>query len=140
MATNTTAVGVAVRPRAAAGPWREAFGRLARNRLALVGLVLVGLFFFLGIFGPLIAPYPYDENHISAIQANGNRPLPPFSPGFLLGTDQLGRDLLSRLLDGARISVSVAIVVQIVIILIGVPIGALAGWFGNRTDNLLMRL
>ena len=62
------------------------------------------------------------------------------SPNHLLGTDQLGRDLLSRLLDGARISVSVAFVVQIVILLIGVPIGALAGWFGGRLDNVLMRL
>jgi oligopeptide transport system permease protein len=57
----------------------------------------------------------------------------------VLGTDQLGRDLLSRLLDGARISVSVAFVVQLVILLIGVPIGALAGWFGGRLDNFLMR-
>jgi oligopeptide transport system permease protein len=57
----------------------------------------------------------------------------------VLGTDQLGRDLLSRLLDGARISVSVAFVVQLVILLIGVPIGALAGWFGGRLDNVLMR-
>ena len=64
----------------------------------------------------------------------------PDPPGHLLGTDQLGRDLLSRLLDGARISVTVAFVVQIVIITIGVPIGALAGWFGGRLDNLLMRI
>src|SRR6185436_8654797 len=127
------------RPRAAAGPWREAFGRLLRNRLAILGLVLVLLFLFFGIFGPYLAPYPYQDQDLKAIFANGNRPLPPFSPNHLLGTDQLGRDLLSRLLDGARISVSVAFVVQIVIILIGVPIGALAGWFGGRTDNFLMR-
>ena len=59
--------------------------------------------------------------------------------GHILGTDQIGRDLLSRLLDGARISMTVAIVVQIVVLTIGVPIGALAGWFGGRMDNLLMR-
>ena len=64
---------------------------------------------------------------------------PPLSPNHMLGTDQLGRDLLSRLLDGARISVTVAFVVQIVIIFIGVPVGALAGWFGGRADNVLMR-
>ena len=73
---------------------------------------------------------------LKAVFANGNRPLPPLSPNHILGTDQLGRDLLSRLLDGARISVTVAFVVQVVIILIGVPVGAIAGWFGGRTDNV----
>jgi oligopeptide transport system permease protein len=141
MATNTTAVqGQLAQPRAAAGPWREAMGRLLRNRLAIVGLVLVLLFLFFGIFGPMLAPYPYQAQDLKAVQANANRPLPPFSPGHLLGTDALGRDMLSRLLDGARISVTVAFVVQIVIILIGVPVGAIAGWFGARTDNFLMRI
>ena len=141
MATNTTVVGTRVaKPKAATGPWREAFGRLVRNKLAVVGLVLVILLLFCGIFGPLIAPWPYQVQDLPAVFANGNRPLPPLSPNHILGTDQLGRDLLSRLLDGARISVTVAFVVQAVIILIGVPIGALAGWFGGRTDNALMRL
>ena len=137
---TTTTAGRLARPRPAAGPWREAFGRLAKNRLAIVGLVLVSLFVFFGIVGPFLAPYPYQVQDLAAVHANANRPLPPFSPNHLLGTDALGRDMLSRLLDGARISVTVAFVVQIVIILIGVPVGAIAGWFGNRTDNLLMRL
>ena len=75
------------------------------------------LLLFCGIFGPLIAPWPYQQQDLKAIFANGNRPLPPLSPNHILGTDQLGRDLLSRLLDGARISVTVAFVVQAVIIL-----------------------
>ncbi|MFL5674084.1 MAG: ABC transporter permease [Chloroflexota bacterium] len=141
MATNTTAVQAKVaKPVAAPGPWREAFGRLIRNKLAVVGLVLVALLLFCGIFGPLITPWPYQHQDLAAVQANGNRPLPPFSQGHFLGTDQLGRDLLSRLLDGARISITVAFVVQFVIIFLGVPVGALAGWFGGRTDNALMRL
>ncbi|MFL5712901.1 MAG: ABC transporter permease, partial [Chloroflexota bacterium] len=141
MATNTTAVQAkAAKPVAAAGPWRDAFGRLLRNKLAVVGLILVSLLLFCGIFGPLIAPWPYQVQDLAAVQANGNRPLPPLSPGHLLGTDQLGRDLLSRLLDGARISITVAFVVQFVIICLGVPVGAIAGWFGGRTDNALMRL
>jgi len=141
MATNTTVVqGRIAKPKAAAGPWREALGRLMRNKLAVVGLVIVALFLFLGIFGPFIAPWPYQVQDLKAVFANGNRPLPPFSPNHILGTDQLGRDLLSRLLDGARISVTVALVVQAVIIMLGVPIGAIAGWFGGKTDNALMRL
>src|SRR3954447_8678141 len=141
MSTNTTVLqGKVSKPVAAAGPWREAFGRLIKTKLAIVGLILVIGLLFCGIFGPLIAPWPYQVQDLAAVQANGNRPLPPFSPGHFLGTDQLGRDLLSRLLDGARISITVAFVVQAVIIFIGVPVGALAGWFGGRTDNALMRL
>ena len=71
--------------------------------------------------------------------ANGGQPVKPGDPAHILGTDRIGRDLLSRLLDGARISFTVAIVVQLVVLGIGVPIGAMAGWFGGRADNLLMR-
>lgn len=138
MATETLR-GSLVQPRPATGLWRDAFGRLRKNRLSMVGLVMVILLFLTAIFGPYLAPYPYQEQDLLAVLANGGRPLPPLSPGHLLGTDQIGRDLLSRLLDGARISMTVAIVVQIVVLLIGVPIGAIAGWFGGRADNLLMR-
>jgi oligopeptide transport system permease protein len=138
MATQA-AQGTIARPRASTGLWREAFGRLRKNKLAMVGLVSVILLFIIAIIGPYIAPYPYTEQDLKAVVANGGRPLTPGSPGHLLGTDQIGRDLLSRLLDGARISMTVAIVVQIVVITIGVPLGAAAGWFGGRTDNFLMR-
>ena len=140
MATITRPLpGQVVKERRSAGLWSDAFGRLRKNRLALLGLFMVIFLLFLGVVGPFIAPWPYAYQDLKAVVAGGGGPLPPGSPGHLLGTDQLGRDLLSRLLDGARISVSVAIVVQIVIIGIGVPIGALAGWFSGRLDNLLMR-
>ncbi len=138
MATPTAVAGRIARPRST-GLWRDAWGRLRKNRLAVVGLFLVIGLVFVGVFGPLLAPYPYSQQDLAAVFAAGGGPLPPLSPGHVLGTDQLGRDLLSRLLDGARISVSVAFVVQIVILGIGVPIGAIAGWFGGRLDNLLMR-
>jgi oligopeptide transport system permease protein len=88
----------------------------------------------------VLAPWHYRIQDLDALRANGNRPLAPLSAGHLLGTDQLGRDLFSRLLDGAQISMSVALIVQVVVLLIGVPVGAAAGWFGGRLDNLLMRL
>jgi oligopeptide transport system permease protein len=138
MATETLRGGVA-RPRPAASLWRDAFGRLRKNKLAMVGLVLVGFVGFIAIFGSILAPYNYQDQDLAAVVANKGQPLPPLSGGHILGTDQIGRDLLSRLMDGARISMSVAIVVQIVVICIGVPIGAMAGWFGGRTDNVLMR-
>jgi oligopeptide transport system permease protein len=122
------------------GVWKDAFGRLRKNKLAIVGLVVVILLAFLAIFGPMLAPWPFYVQDQHAVLANGARPLPPFQDSnHLLGTDELGRDLLSRLLDGARISMSVALVVQMVVLLIGVPIGALAGWFGGRVETLLMR-
>jgi oligopeptide transport system permease protein len=131
--------GQVVQPRKSAGLWSDAFGRLRKNRLALVGLFLVIALVLTGILGPIIAPWPYDFQDLPAVFAAGGGPLPPLAAGHLLGTDQLGRDLFSRLLDGARISLSVAMVVQLVILFIGVPVGALAGWFGGRLDNLLMR-
>jgi oligopeptide transport system permease protein len=141
MATNVAVQGqIGVGTRQAAGLWSDALSRLLKNRLAIIGLVLVALLLFAGIFGPMLAPWPYQVQDLQAVFTNGNRPLPPLSPNHFLGTDNLGRDLFSRLLDGARISVTVAIVVQIVILLIGVPIGAVAGWFGGRVDNFLMRL
>src|SRR5688572_26569409 len=140
MATISRPVpGTLVRPRRSSGLWADAWSRLRKNRLALFGLVLVILLLLTGIFGPMLAPWPYQAQDLKAVAAAGGGPLPPGSPNHILGTDQLGRDLFSRLLDGARISVSVAIVVQIVIIAIGVPIGAIGGWFGGRLDNLLMR-
>ncbi len=140
MATQSTlAPGLAV-ARPSAGVWSDAFGRLRKNRLALVGLFIVIGLILLAIFGPIIAPYPYAQQDVQAVLANGGKPLPPGSPGHILGTDQLGRDLLSRLLDGARISMAVALVVQVVVLVIGVPVGALAGWFGARVDNILMRI
>ena len=141
MATQATTLDPGlVRARPSSGVWSDAFGRLTKNRLALLGLFLVIFMFFLAIFGPMLAPWPYDKQDVQAVLANGGEPLDVGSPGHILGTDQLGRDLLSRLLDGARISMSVAIVVQIVVLLIGVPVGALAGWIGGRLDNALMRI
>jgi oligopeptide transport system permease protein len=138
MATETLRGGVA-KPQPSASLWRDAFGRLRKNKLAMLGLILVGFVAFIAVFGTFLAPYNYQDQDLAAVVANKGQPLPPLSGGHILGTDQIGRDLLSRLMDGARISMSVAIVVQIVVICIGVPIGAMAGWFGGRTDNVLMR-
>ncbi len=146
MATRAEAVpgGLVVRRRSA-GVWRDAFGRLRKNKLAMAGLVMVVLMGLLAVFGPALAPFPYYVQDQDAVVENLFRPIHPFSPiametGHYLGTDQLGHDLLSRLLDGAQISMTVAIVVQIVVLSIGIPIGALAGWFGGRIDNFLMRV
>src|SRR5215208_5188194 len=126
--------------RKSAGIWRDAFGRLIRNRLAIIGLLVVVLFALLGLLGPSFTPWPYDAQDTAAIVDNSFKPLVPLQhPSHLLGTDALGQDIMSRLMDGAQISLSVALVVQAVVLLIGLPIGALAGWFGGRLDTYLMR-
>lgn len=138
MAVQSQAIDAKVKERPPASLWRDAFERLLKNRLAIIGGVIVILLVFLAIFGPFITPYSYKDTDTAAvIQYRG--PLNPLQGDHLLGTDNLGRDLLSRLMDGARISMTVALIVQVTVLLIGVPLGAAAGWFGGRVDNLLMR-
>src|SRR5512141_1994759 len=140
MTASTTTATPQADARRSAGIWRDAFGRLIKNRLAIVGLLFVIFLAFLAIVGPRLTPWPYDFQDTAAITANNFKPLVPFqNPAHLLGTDTLGQDILSRIMDGAAISLSVAMVVQFVVLTLGVPIGALAGWFGGRIDNALMR-
>jgi oligopeptide transport system permease protein len=103
-----------------------------------VGGIFVIFLILLAVFGPFITPFGYSETNTQLIRELRG-PANPGQGGHLFGTDILGRDLLSRIMDGARISMTVALVVQITVLLIGVPVGAIAGWFGGRVDNLLMR-
>lgn len=112
--------------------WSDAFERLRRNRAAMVALGVIVVLCLMAIFAPLIAPY--DPN---ALQPGGSNQPP--SAAFKLGTDSVGFDELSRLIYGARISLSVGIFVQVMILGIGVPIGAIAAYAGGAIDNLLMR-
>lgn len=113
--------------------WTDAFERLRRNRMALFALFVIIFLIVIAIFAPWIAPY--DPN---AIQEGGSQQLP--NAAYKLGTDGVGRDELSRIIYGSRISLSVGILVQFLIVLIGVPVGAIAAYAGGFTDNLLMRI
>jgi oligopeptide transport system permease protein len=135
---RATALEAPIAEQPAASLYRDALSRLVRNRLAIIGGVIVLLLLLVAAVGPFITPYPYDQTSTAQVR-EFRGPLNPGQGGHLLGTDQLGRDLLSRLMDGARISMVVAIIAQVTSLAIGVPIGAVAGWFGGRTDNLLMR-
>lgn len=123
----------------ARGFWIDALGRLWHNPAAIVGGAIVLVLAVIAIIGPYVIPWDYRVQDLEAVVANHGQPLPPLSPTHLLGTDRLGRDLLSRTIDGTQVSMSVALASQIVVILIGLPIGAAAGWFGGRTDTFLMR-
>ena len=114
--------------------WHDAARRFLRNRLAVLGLAIVLLFLFLAVFADLVAPFPYDKVYFDRVLRF------PFElPGHPLGTDEVGRDYLSRLIYGARTSMTVGISVQMVAFLIGVPLGSLAGYVGGRTDFIISR-
>jgi peptide/nickel transport system permease protein len=112
---------------------REFWTRLKRNRMAMTGLALVLGLFVVSIFAPWLAPY--DPNLIDLKQV-----LMPPSPSHYLGTDTLGRDVLSRIIFGARVSLKVGFVAVGLATLIGLFIGALAGYYGGWVDQGLMRL
>ena len=128
-------------PPAARGRVRDAaLRRFRAHKPAMASAAVVLGLALVAVFGPMLAPWDYRIQDLDGIAANGYRPLPPLSPGHVLGTDALGRDLLSRMLDGARISMTVALIAQLAVIAIGVPVGAVAGWFGGRIDAVLMRV
>ncbi|HEY7270532.1 MAG TPA: ABC transporter permease [Dehalococcoidia bacterium] len=132
-----------------AGPWNEAGRRFGRNRPAMIGLAIIAAMALLAALGPLIAPF---DPRAQDFHATFQHPsllhgfLAPGSPHFLdfhshvFGTDNLGRDWFSRLLYGARLSMTVGVFAQAVVLAIGVPVGLAAGYFGGRVDSLLMRL
>lgn len=109
------------------------WARLRRNHLAVFGLVIVVLIGLTALFAPLLPLADPDATDLS------NRLQKPFSDGALLGTDHLGRDILSRLIWGARVSLAVGIVATLIAAIIGSLMGILAGFYGRWLDNLLMR-
>jgi peptide/nickel transport system ATP-binding protein/peptide/nickel transport system permease protein len=106
---------------------------LFRNRLAAVGAVVIAMILLLALLTPVLPLINPD------MTATADRFHKPFTEGHLLGTDHLGRDLLSRLLWGTRLSLAVGIVAALVAATIGSGIGIVAGYFGGRTDNVVMR-
>jgi oligopeptide transport system permease protein len=131
-------------PEAARSLWFDAWRRLAKNKLANAGLVIVSALILLCLFGPLTRSLPvnlrpvglshsYDEQDLKLREA---RP----SSTHWLGTDSLGRDVFTRLLYGGRVSLAVALIATIVSLTIGVLWGAIAGYFGGTVDAIMMRI
>jgi peptide/nickel transport system permease protein len=115
---------------------RQVVSAIARDRLALLGLVLVVLLVLTALFAPWLAPYPEQGAGVADVAA---RNLPP-SAAHWLGTDQLGRDILSRIIMGARPALLTPLAVVSLAVLIGVPLGLIAGYRGGRLDELIMRV
>jgi peptide/nickel transport system permease protein len=122
----------AVKQRKSRSLWSDAWRQFRRHRLAMFGVVVLVLLLVMTIFGPLVYRQSPDTIDYSAS-------LQPPSLQHPFGTDDLGRDLLARTMLGGRVSMAVGVVAVLIAITIGTLIGAIAGYFGGRTDSLLMR-
>ncbi len=111
----------------------EAFRRLRRDKMAVAGAVILLVAASVSLLAPLLAPHDPIEINLS------QRLLPPGTAGYLLGTDQLGRDILSRLIWGGRISLLIGFSAVMLAMGLGVIVGLLAGYFGGKTDSVVMR-
>jgi peptide/nickel transport system permease protein len=133
MAAGTSVAVVRAAPRASRGLWRDALQRLFRNGPAILGLIFIAIF----VIGAILAPYisPYDPT-VGVLSNNLQGP----SLAHLMGTDLLGRDEFSRVLYGARISLTVGVVAVIFGLIGGTAVGAIAGGAGGLVDGFLMRV
>ncbi len=113
--------------------WSISFRRMRKNRTAIAGIIILFVFAVIAIFAPLIAPYdPFDQNFIMSFR-------PPSAENFL-GTDEFGRDVFSRIIYGARISLQIGFVSVFISLILGVSLGLVAGYYGGWLDMLIMRI
>jgi len=110
----------------------EGFYNLKKNKVAFVCLIFIVLLCLIALVAKWITPYPFDEQHIDHLLESPNSQ-------FWLGTDKLGRDLLSRIIYGARMSMAVGIITAVISLIFGAIYGALSGWFGGWVDSFMMR-
>ena len=113
--------------------WRDAWIKLSKNRLAIFGLFILLTLILVSLLTPVIAPYGYEEQNL-ALGATAP------SSAHLLGTDIFGRDMLTRIMYGGRVSLMVGFVATSVALVIGITWGAIAGFFGGRLDAIMMRI
>lgn len=118
----------------------EAFRRLRRNPVAIVGAVIIAVFIVVAAFAPLIAPYDAAQSFPELQRDLRPGQIPGPQPGFLLGSDQLGRDFLSRMILASQQTLLVGVLATVIGLAVGLVIGTLAGAFGGWVDTLLMRL
>ena len=114
--------------------WQDALARLLRNRASVVGLAVLTVVALMAIFAPLLSPHPFDEIYWDKVSM-----APTMKDQHWFGTDANGRDLFIRTLYGARISLLVGLAATSVSLIIGVTYGAIAGYFGGRIDEIMMR-
>jgi oligopeptide transport system permease protein len=119
------------------GLWTDAWHRFRRNRMAVAGAGIVACLGLVALLAPVLVHLGIIQSpttqHVEYIESSIGR------NGFILGSDELGRDIMSRLLFGAQVSLAVGVLVQLIVLPVGLAIGLVAGYFGGRVDNALMR-
>lgn len=129
--------------------WVDAFRRLIRNRAAVIGGTIVIVLVIMAVFAPQIAPRSYekqvlnDQNTVPAWLLSIFPTMKPYariSNDYIFGADYVGRDLFSRIVYGARVSLTVAFIGPLISLLIGTIYGSISGYFGGRVDNIMMRI
>jgi len=115
------------------GPWKDVWKRLKRSKMAILGLMIIITLMLIALFADYIAPYPYDRQDLM------NTFQSPSSEN-LFGTDEFGRDILSRVIYGSRVSLLVGFIAVGIALVIGGFLGAISGYYGGRVDNLIMRI
>ena len=128
----------ASRPKVVRSPWRDTIRRLFRNKLAIAGMVIIGIVLFVAIFAPLLASEDPNDNGVFQAHPRDGKLAP--STTHLMGTDELGRDMLSLVIYGSRISISIGFFAVSLAILFGATLGSIAGYVGGTTDNIIMRI
>ncbi|MFY9135272.1 MAG: ABC transporter permease [Bacillota bacterium] len=113
--------------------WQDAWRRLKKNRMAMVGLWTIVAILVIAIFGPMISPYSYSDQNLEEQNQY-------CSSKHWLGTDDLGRDLLTRIMYGARISLTVGFLASLLNLTVGVIYGGISGFYGGKIDNIMMRI
>jgi ABC-type dipeptide/oligopeptide/nickel transport system permease subunit len=133
MAVTSTPAAAQLRGPRPASSLVQAWRRFMRNKPAVIALIFILLQLLVAVFAAYIAPFgPYVSDYTATYQGPG--------PKYLLGTDDLGRDMLSRIIYGTRVSYSVGVLSQILVVLLGLPLGAIAGLVGGWVDYALMRV
>lgn len=117
----------------ASSPWQDAIKQLRKNHFAIAGFIVIVFFILLGLFAPFISPYGYaDQNLVDRLQAP--------SATYWFGTDDLGRDIFTRIAYGARISIMVGFIAVTGALIFGTILGVVAGYFGSWVDMLISRI
>ncbi|SLN43833.1 ABC transporter permease subunit [Pseudooctadecabacter jejudonensis] len=120
--------------------WQDARGRFLRNKAAVTGLIVLIAMTLFALFGGLLAKYEPDFVDFSLMGANAFRGVPSFETGHYFGVDQDGRDLYARVVQGTGISLLVGVVGAFVAVFVGTLYGAVSGYIGGRTDQIMMRI
>lgn len=132
MLNTTVDVAKAPSKKKKSGPWREVWRRLKHNKAAITGLVVLLILIFVAVFADFIAPYGPDDQDLQATFQKPNRT-------HIMGTDNLGRDIFSRIIYGAQVSLQVGLLAVGIALIIGSILGSIAGFYGGVVDNIIMR-